>query len=169
MTLKKVGKKIVDIFLIGFWSVVGIVLGWISLKFLLYLVMIAWFFVNMIFGLGTKEHYLYDFQIESMKDSHTYVVSRYNGDSELRYYFVREIDGKLITGNTNASDSAIIEDGESRVEVFTEVPKNGGDAYIKLAEMATFGEDKTIFLPKEYIYHIPKDSVEMNEFEIDLE
>lgn len=161
-TFKKIGRWIVDIFLTLF----GIVIAIFSLKFLCYLGMIGVGLFNMIFGLGSKELYLYDFEIQAMKDNHTYVVSRYSGESSLEYHFIREMDGRIHEGHTDASDSSIIEDGENKVDVYVEVPRVGSGLFMKLQDWASF--DGQILIQKEYVYHVPKGSVE-RDFNVDLE
>ena len=110
----------------------------------------------------------YEFHIEAMKDNVTYVTSRYGTDSELKYYFLRYMDGSLHTGYTDASDSSIIEDGDGKVSVYVEAPSFGTDFYLWLGKSASFGDDEWEFFNKQYEYHIPSGSVEYD-YEIDLE
>lgn len=165
-------KKYLKLLLKGvgwfFQAILGLGLLWFMVKFACYLLLIGLLIFNLSLGGESEMHYLYDFKIESMKDNHTYVVSRYGGDSELEYHFIREIDGALHTGSTDASYSSIVEDSSSgKVEVFIEVPKIGTNIFVKLGEWASIDGD--VLLRKEYVYHIPEGSVETGEFNIDLE
>ncbi len=135
-------------------------------KFTCYLLLGFWAFTISMFGGDYKERYSYEFEIESMKDSNAYIVSRYSGNSELRYYFLRETNGEIRTGYTKARNSSIIEDGENKVEVYILVPKFGEKVYMKLVDLASIGDGE--FYEKRYVYHIPEDSVK-REYNIDLE
>lgn len=160
-------KKILDIL---FWTIVTpflMVIAVFGIKFIFYLILIGLQFTNMLFGAEYEQRYLYQFEIESMKDSHTYVTTRHSGESELRYYFIREMDGALHSGSTDASESSIVEDGDNIVKVYTKVPKVGTDFYIFMDKLASF--DGNPMASKEYVYHIPEDSVETGEYNIDLE
>jgi hypothetical protein len=155
------------------------IIGWVVLspfiigilvfifKFLCYLGLIGVFITNsLFFGGHTEDKYLYQFEIQAMKDNSTYVQSRYSGDSELEYYFIREMDGRLHTGHTDADESSIVEDGGNTVKVYTEVPAIGGKLYALLDRLASMDGD--VMTRKEYVYHIPEGSVD-RDYEIDLE
>lgn len=160
-------KKLLDIL---FWIIATPFLAVIAVfgfKFICYLLLIGLQFFNMVFGAEYEQRYLYQFEIEAMKDNHTYVMRRHSGESELRYYFIREMDGALHTGSTDASESSIVEDGNNVVKVYTEVPKIATDFYIFMDGLASF--DGEPMARKEYVYHIPEDSVETGEYNIDLE
>jgi hypothetical protein len=159
-------KKILNI--LG-WVVLSPFIAVITLfllKFLCYLILIGISITNMLFGNDYETKYLYEFEIEAMKDSHTYVTSRYNGDSELRYYFLREIDGAIHTGHTKAGQSSIIEDGDNVVKVYTEVPEFATGFYNLMDKLASF--DGEPMATKEYVYHVPRGSIEYD-YKIDLE
>jgi hypothetical protein len=131
--------------------------------------MIGVFIFNMMIGGDSKSHYVYQFEIEAMKDTNTYVVSRYGGNSELKYHFIREMDGALHTGDTNANESSIVEDGGHKVEVFITVPEHGEKIYLTLSKWASWDGEVYSLQNREYVYHVPKDSVETGEYNIDLE
>jgi PDZ domain-containing secreted protein len=159
-------KKILNI--LG-WVVLSpfiVVITVFLLKFLCYPVLIGLQFFNMLFGADYEQKYLYQFEIEAMKDNHTYVTSRYSGDSELRYYFIRERDGAIYTGYTKANQSSIIEDGGNYVEVYTEVPEVATGFYNIMDKLASF--DGSPMTSKEYIYHVPEGSIDYD-YKVDLE
>jgi hypothetical protein len=163
--LKKIGSVIG--YTVG--GIFGLGIAWFALKFLAYLGMITVFIFNMMIGQDSKQHFVYDFEIEAMKDTHTYVVSRYGGESELQYHFIREMDGAIHEGSTDANNSSIIEDGGNRVDVFIEVPEVGTGLYLKLCEWASFDGEVWSLSNREFVYHVPEGSVETGEYNIDLE
>lgn len=161
--LKKIGKIVGNIL----WGIVLVLVGAIALFFacmvVLFFVLMGISLTNAMLGGEEERIHLYSFSIEAMKDNHTYVVSRYgSGDDGLKYYFVRNINGETIIGNTDVNDSAIVEDGQNKVEVYYQLPAVGTELYMKTMDLMNIEEDKY------YVYHIPEGSVE-REFNVDLE
>lgn len=158
----------------GFFKMIGYLLlgllGILLLKFLFHFTMFISFAIADISGFGGEKEwvYQYEFNIEAMSDQHTYVTSRYSGDSELRYYFIRKRNGALITGYTKASESSIVEDGQNKVKVYYEKPTKFKKVYDFMAEQAKIVGNSDDYYWKHYEYHIPKDSVKMD-FSVDLE
>lgn len=153
----------------AFLWVFGICFTLVVLKLIIplmaYFVLI--FMSIMTIGADTELVYQHEFSIEAMQDNHTYVIHRYSGDSELRYYFMRYRNGELKSGSTKASRSSIIEDGQNKVEVYYEKPVRFQKLFDFLNKTASWDGDEGGFYNTYYKYHIPKDSVK-TEFNVDL-
>lgn len=164
--IKKIAMKILSWIGNTVLFIFGIAIFALVVKMICVFVIIGIWIVNAVFGGETEEIYQFDFQIEAMKDNHTYVQGRYSGDSELKYYFVRETNGRLHTGSTDAYDSYIVEDGGNTVEVYAEYPEYGKKFFMIVEKWASFdGEPMGI---KSYEYHIPEGTVD-RDYEVDLE
>lgn len=147
------------------------VFGLIALKFVFHFVFYIALIVLGIFNMGgeTELVYQYEFEIEAIQDNHTYVMRRHSGESDLKYYFMRYRNDGLKSGYTSASNSTIIEDGDSKVVVYYEKPVRFQRTHDFFARMAdpTDGDGSDMYY-KHYEYHVPENSVKM-EFNVDLE
>lgn len=149
-------------------AIVSIPIAIFILKFIAYLALIFISISSTLLNINYEEKELYSFRIEAMKDHNTYVTSRYGGNNQFRYYFIRNLDGEKIIGHTRANESSIIENGDSKVVVYGNVPSIFPNAYLKLAKWASANGNQYEFIVKSYKYHIPKGSVKY-EYDIDME
>lgn len=109
-----------------------------------------------------KYEYYNTRSIVAMQDSQTYVVSRYNADSEMRYYYLYE------TGNETYR-SSYAPSNRSSIHVTDSDKGYKVDIYKKQKKIKFF----KLILPKEYVdayrydFYIPKDGL-VSEFKVDL-
>ena len=107
----------------------------------------------------------YEFNIYAMKDNITYIQTRNSGESQLRYYFSRNLNGGKHVGWVSAENATIIEDNENKVIVYANEPKFGKGFWKWSIDTLWDGGYP---IDKKYEIHVPPNSV-TNDYTIDLE
>lgn len=109
----------------------------------------------------TEYEYQFSQEIIAIQDSQTYLISRYNVNSTIKYYYIINYNGGYISQNVPQNNSIIFEtNNKPEVKYYKERYKH------KISRLI-FGEYKEIIGADKYEFYIPTSSIKQ-EFNIDL-